>query len=56
MTLNDFSMQGIEKLNGLLKNYYHSASNRQGDSLVQVLKKRNRIELITHDKEIKSSL
>ena len=43
--INQFNMQGLEKLNDLATKYYHMSTNRhKGEYLYQIIAKRNRIE------------
>jgi hypothetical protein len=48
LPLNNFSMQGMEKLNDMLTIYYNRCSNKRGEYLCQILKKRTRVEIIQH--------
>jgi hypothetical protein len=48
-----FSMQGLEKLNDLTTMSYFSSSNKHSDYLVQLIKKRNRMELMQNWSETK---
>ena len=41
-----FSMQGLEKLNDLTTMAYFSSTNKHNDFLVQLIQKRNRLELM----------
>lgn len=51
--LNEFSIQGLGKPNDFLTQYYHLAINRKDSTyLNQLLKKRNRIEILTHHKDL----
>ena len=54
--INDFSMQGIEKLNDLITKYYQRSSNKKGNFLSQVLEKRSRIEIINQHMNVNSLL
>jgi len=47
-SLNDFSMQGVEKYNDFSTQYFHRSTNKKGDVEVQLIKKRNRVELLKH--------
>ncbi len=47
ISLNKFSMQGLEKQNDSFTQYYHRATNKKNDYIAQILKKRSRIELLT---------
>ena len=46
--INDFSMQGVEKLNDFMTKYYQRASNKKSDFIRQILLKRSRIEILHH--------
>ncbi len=48
ISLNRFSMQGLEKQNNFFTIYYHRATKRKNDYIAQILKKRSRIELLTY--------
>lgn len=54
--LNDFSMQGIEKMNDFITKYYQRSSNKKGDFIKQVLQKRSRIEILHHHDNLISIL
>lgn len=47
-----FSMQGLEKLNDLTTMAYFSACNKHEDFLIQLIEKRNRIELMDNWTEL----
>ncbi len=46
ISLNKFSMQGLEKQNDFFTQYYHRATNKKNNYIAQILKKRSRIELL----------
>lgn len=48
LCINDFSMQGIEKLNDFVTKYFQRSSNKKGEFIKQVLQKRSRIEILHH--------
>lgn len=50
--LNDFSMQGLEKSNDFLTKYYQRSTNKKNKSIKQLLQKRNRIEILTYQKDL----
>ena len=60
--INQFNMQGLEKLNDLATQYYHSSTNKHkfaNEYLCQLIEKRNRIEFFNLDgklSEINESL
>ncbi len=43
--INAFTMQGLEKLNDITTQHYFSATNKSENYLVQLLNKRNRLDL-----------
>ena len=45
LEINDFTMQGLEKLNNLTTNHYFSSTNKHENFLIQLIKKRNRVEI-----------
>jgi hypothetical protein len=47
-----FSMQGLEKLNDMTTISYFSASNKHKDYLIQLIKKRNRMEFMQNSSEM----
>jgi len=47
ISLNRFSMQGLEKQNDCFTQYFHRATNKKNDYIAQILKKRCRVELLT---------
>ncbi len=49
LRLNDFSMQGLEKYNDFSTQYFHRSTNKKGNIEIQLIKKRNRIELLRHN-------
>ncbi len=57
LSMNSFSMQGSEKLNHFLRNYYRDCTNKKDNPPLQVLKKRNRLEIIFHkERNLKNEL
>lgn len=46
--LNNFSMQGFEKMNDFITQYYQRSSNKKAEFIKQVLQKRSRIEILHH--------
>ena len=49
--MNSFSMQGVEKCNDFTSKYYQRSSNRKGDVMLQLVQKRNRIEVLWYHDE-----
>lgn len=56
LSINDFSMQGIEKLNDFTTKYYQRSSNKKYDYIRQVLHKRSRIEILQYHDNLISIL
>ncbi len=54
LSLNRFSMQGLEKLNDFFTQYYHRATNKKNNYIGQILKKRCRVELLTFHPSVES--
>ncbi len=52
---NSFSMQGLEKQNDCLTQYFQRATNKRDDSILQIIKKRTRIELLTFNSSLMTS-
>ncbi len=53
LTINKFSMQGLEKQNDFFSQYFHRSSNKRDSYLEQIMKKRCRIEVLTFHPDIK---
>ncbi len=53
ININRFSMQGLEKQNDFLTQYFHRSSNKSTNFVSQIMKKRRRIELLTFHRDIK---
>ena len=47
LSVNSFSMQGLEKLNDFTTTYFQRCTNKKGDIMRQIMEKRTRIELLT---------
>ena len=47
--INKSNLEGLEKLNHLTHNHVFRATNMHADYLTQIIKKRNRIEVICRD-------
>ena len=56
LSINDFSMQGVEKLNDFTTKYYQRSSNKKSDFIKQILLKRSRIEILHHHDNLISIL
>ncbi len=48
LSINSFSMQGLEKQNNFTTTYFQRGSNKKGDIIRQIFAKRTRIEILTH--------
>ena len=48
LSLNDFSMQSLEKFNDFSTQYFQRSTNKRDDIEVQIAKKRNRVEVLKH--------
>lgn len=48
LVINDFSMQGIEKLNDSVTKYFQRSTNKKKNYLCQILQKRSRVEILKH--------
>ncbi len=51
ISINSFSMQGLEKQNDFTTTYFHRCSNKKGDVMRQIFTKRCRIEILTYFSE-----
>jgi hypothetical protein len=49
--VNQFTTQGLEKMNDLCTGYYFRSNNKRDNPLVQLLHKRNRIEINNYEEE-----
>ena len=49
--VNQFTTQGLEKMNDLCTGYYFRSNNKRDNPLIQLLHKRNRIEMNNYDEE-----
>ena len=47
--INQFNLEGLEKLNDLTHGHVFRATNMHADYLAQILRKRNRIEVICRE-------
>jgi len=56
LSINSFSMQGLEKQNDFTTSYFQRCSNKKGDIMLQILEKRTRIELLTYVDDLVSFL
>ncbi len=45
-------LQGLEKQNDCLTQYFQRATNKHADSILQIIKKRTRIELLTFNSSL----
>lgn len=52
LSISSFSMQGIEYMNNFDTKYFHRSTNKKGDVLESILKKRTRIELLQHHNQM----
>ncbi len=50
--MNDFNMEGAEKLNDVIKTYYHRSSSKVNvkQALSQIIEKQNRCEIFKLDR------
>jgi len=53
LSVNSFSMQGLEKQNDFTTTYFQRCSNKKGDIIKQVFSKRTRIEILTFVDEMR---
>lgn len=49
-----FTMQGLERLNDMTTKDYFTSTNKRSDYLIQLLKKRNRIDSYSAETSLKS--
>ena len=49
--VNQFTTQGLEKMNDLCTGYYFRSNNKKDNALIQLLHKRNRIEINSYDED-----
>ncbi len=54
LSFNSFSMQGLEFLNCLDIRCFHRSTNKKGEIIKQLIKKRSRIELLSFHKDLKT--
>lgn len=47
LSINSFSMQGLEKQNDFTTTYFQRGTNKKGDIIQQIFTKRTRIEILT---------
>ncbi len=48
LSINSFSMQGLEKQNDFTTTYFQRATNKKGNVISQLFTKRNLIEILTN--------
>ena len=53
ISMDRFSMQGLEKQNDFFTQYYHRSTNKRNDYIEQVMKKRSRIEILHFHPDLK---
>ncbi len=47
LSIISFSMQGLEKQNNFTTTYFQRGTNKKGEIMLQIISKRNRIEILT---------